>query len=298
MPELPEVETVVRALHSAVAGARIQRVVYASRRVARNNLSSAWRRAVEGVTLNGFSRRGKYILFELSDGAHLVGHLRLTGRFRLLAPGDVPKHTRLILALVGGPLPSRHHLCLIDTRQFAHVEWLRAGQLHRHSGLARLGPDALNMEPVSFTQIFADTRRPLKSLLLDQTRIAGLGNIYVDEALFASRLHPLTPSHSLRKPDILRLQRAINRILIKAITMCGTSFDTFSDLSGEAGGFAPRLKVYQRTGLPCRRCRTPIERIVIVGRGTHLCPRCQPNPGSGAPKPSEPTNIIDPQISP
>lgn len=278
MPELPEVETVVRALRARILGVRMERVAYAARRVASGN-PPRWRTRLKGRTIERVSRRGKYIVFHFSGDHHLILHLRLTGSLRLVRP-DVPRgpHDRLVLVVSGGRLRSRRHLILRDMRQFARVEWCAPGALALHPALAKLGPEANELTTDLLKPILAASRRPVKTLLLDQTRLAGLGNIYVDESLFIARIHPLTPAHAISSRKAGRLTTAIVEILEAAIAACGTTFDTFSDLSGRAGGFAPRLQVYQRTGAPCPRCRTKLRRIAVGGRGTHFCPRCQRPP--------------------
>jgi formamidopyrimidine-DNA glycosylase len=287
MPELPEVETVVRGLRRRILGVRMERVAYVARRVASGN-PSRWRNNLKGRTIDRVSRRGKYIVFHFSGDHHLILHLRMTGSLRL-AGVDEPRgpHDRLVLVVSGGPLRSRsagirspadRHLVLRDMRQFARAEWCAPGALARHPALAKLGPEANELSTDILKPILAASRRPVKTLLLDQTRLAGLGNIYVDESLFTARIHPLTPANAISSRKAGRLTAAIVEILEAAIAACGTTFDTFSDLSGRAGGFAPRLQVYQRTGAPCPRCRARLRRIALGGRGTHFCPRCQRPP--------------------
>ncbi|MBI3873274.1 MAG: bifunctional DNA-formamidopyrimidine glycosylase/DNA-(apurinic or apyrimidinic site) lyase [candidate division Zixibacteria bacterium] len=275
MPELPEVETVVRALRRTVLGARLIGVNYASHRVSRPN-PRGWKDQVAGRHIAAIERRGKYILFGLSGGHHLVMHLRMTGRLRLgSAPCVRGKYDRLILVLDGPESRQVRHLVLVDTRQFARADWCLPGALEQHSGLARLGPDALMATVEHLLRIMAGTHRPIKALLLDQHALAGLGNIYADEALFGARIHPTAPADSLRNARRQRLLGAIHAVLAAAVAACGTTFDTFSDLEGRSGGFAAQLKVYGRTGEPCLRCATPVARIVIIGRSSHFCPRCQ-----------------------
>ena len=179
-------------------------------------------------------------------------------------------HDRFIIDL----LPD-HVLLLADARQFGRVEWIPPAGLAAHAGLNRLGPDALTIPFDTFREVCRHARRPIKSLLLDQTRIAGIGNIYADESLFDAGIKPLATASRIGSARIERLHGAIIDILHRAIAACGTTFDTFSDLTGEAGGFGPQLRVYQRDGTPCPLCGGTIRRIVVSGRGTHFCPRCQ-----------------------
>lgn len=279
MPELPEVETVVRTLENAILGARIVSVLYASKRVALGN-PRGWKTSLAGSEIEAISRRGKYIDLQLGSRGHLIVHLRMTGRFRLYPVGEKRgKHDRLIIAVDGGALNGPSLLTLVDTRQFARADYLPSTSTRLHSGIAKLGPEADHVTETELRRILAKSRRPIKSLLLDQTAIAGLGNIYADECLYAVGIHPLTSSQIVDRGQIRRLRMSMHRILAAAIEACGTTFDTFSDLSGEAGGFAPFLRVYLRTGQPCLACATPIERLVLSGRSAHFCPACQPHLG-------------------
>ncbi len=275
MPELPEVETVVRTLRAAVLGARIVGVKFTSSRISKPNVRG-WKGALSGAVIDSIDRRGKYILFTLHTGSRLIVHLRMTGRFRLHSP-TVKRgtHDRLILLVEGGALTERSLLVLVDTRQFARADFLAAGSANAHPGIAKLGPEADHVTETQLRRILARSHRPIKSLLLDQTALAGLGNIYADEALHAAGIHPLTLSDLVDRGQVRRLRMAIGRILGQAILACGTTFDSFSDLSGEAGGFAPYLAVYSRTDSPCRTCHTPIQRITLSGRSAHFCPYCQ-----------------------
>jgi formamidopyrimidine-DNA glycosylase len=275
MPELPEVETVVRTLRAAVLGARITSVRHASSRISRPN-PRGWKSALAERTIDTISRRGKYIIFSLRPGGLLVVHLRMTGRFRLY-PADAKRgaHDRLILTVEEGPLESRALLTLVDARQFARADFIAEGQARQHPGIAKLGVEADQISETELRRVLANSHRPIKSLLLDQTALAGLGNIYADESLFAAGIHPLAPSDLIDRGQVRRLRLSMKRILNAAIEACGTTFDTFSDLSGKPGGFAPYLNVYSRTGQPCRVCGAAIDRIVLSGRSAHFCPHCQ-----------------------
>jgi formamidopyrimidine-DNA glycosylase len=275
MPELPEVETVVRTLRAAVLGSRIVRVQFASSRISKPNVRG-WKGALSGAVIDSIDRHGKYIILAFHTGARLIVHLRMTGRFRLHLPNTKRgAHDRLSLLVEGGMLRERALLVLVDTRQFARADFLAIGSAKSHPGIAKLGPEADQVTETQLRRILARSHRPIKSLLLDQTALAGLGNIYADESLHASGIHPLTPCDLVDRGQVRRLRLAIGRILGQAILACGTTFDSFSDLSGEAGGFAPYLAVYSRTGSPCKTCQTPIQRITLSGRSAHFCPYCQ-----------------------
>jgi formamidopyrimidine-DNA glycosylase len=270
MPELPEVETVVRGLRRELVGSRLSSVQYASMRINRAN-RRGWKAALDGKGINAVSRRGKYIIIHLLDDHAVVAHLRMTGRLWIKAtPYHRTKHDRLVVALSSGR-------CLVfnDSRQFARFDWCARGTLDSHPGLSKLGPDAPELTADQFRRICQQARRPIKALLLDQTRLAGLGNIYADESLFKSGIRPTTIANSLGPKRTARLHKAIQSILAKAIQACGTTVDTFSDVEGSSGGFAPFLMVYRRTGEPCHICRSVIRRIELAGRGTHFCTRCQ-----------------------
>lgn len=279
MPELPEVETVVRTLRQAILGATISSVVFASKRVAMGN-SRGWKDSLTGSEIVSISRRGKYIDVNLGSRGHLIMHLRMTGRFRLYPAGKKrEKHDRLILSIHGRALYGPSLLTLVDTRQFARADYLPSTSTRLHTGIGKLGPEADHVTETELRRILAKSKRPIKSLLLDQTAIAGLGNIYADECLHAAGIHPLASCELVDRAQVRRLRSAMQRILAAAIEACGTTFDTFSDLSGEAGGFAPFLHVYSRTGQPCLSCGSLIERIVLSGRSAHFCPSCQPPSG-------------------
>lgn len=230
-----------------------------------------WKAALASKEITGVSRRGKYIIFHLTGGHSVVAHLRMTGRLWVKPePYKRGAHDRLIVTLS----PAR---CLVlnDSRQFARFDWRQPGALDSHPGLAKLGPEAPTMTLEQFRTICKNANRPIKALLLDQTRITGLGNIYADESLFQSGIRPTSMANALGPKRVQRLHGAFRAVLAKAIEACGTTIDTFSNVEGSSGGFAPFLMVYHRTGEPCRVCGCAIHRIQLAGRGTHYCPRCQ-----------------------
>jgi len=270
MPELPEVETVVRGLRRVLVGSHFGEVRYASMRVNRSN-RRGWKKALSGKSVLGVGRRGKYIIFHLTDGHSVVAHLRMTGRLWVKAePYQPGKHDRTIVTL-----SSERCLILNDARQFARFDWCPPGGLDSHPGLAKLGPEAPEITLEEFAAICKKAHRPIKALLLDQTRLAGLGNIYADESLFHAGIRPTTLASSLGRQRLQRLHTSLQNVLAKAIEACGTTIDTFSDVEGSSGGFAPYLMVYRRTGEPCRICHSLIRRIELAGRGTHYCSHCQ-----------------------
>jgi formamidopyrimidine-DNA glycosylase len=275
MPELPEVETTVRQVRSGLVGRRVRDVrVHWTRTVAGGSVAD-FRGALVGTRIVRVWRRGKFFVFDLAraGGAagHVVGHLRMTGRL-WLERDSAPRAAYARLELV---LDNGRRLVFADTRKFGRMQ--RTDRVETVTG--HLGPEPLS---ASFTadwlaDALRQRRRRIKPLLLDQSFIAGLGNIYVDEALHAARLHPECHAAEIGGVRVARLRLAIRRILAAAIRREGSSFDAFYRTpEGQPGRYQERFRVYGREGRPCRRCQTPIVRILVGQRGTHLCPRCQP----------------------
>jgi formamidopyrimidine-DNA glycosylase len=275
MPELPEVETVVRTLRPRLAGKTI-REVWSSGKALRMRRTVAVKRLRElcrGARVAAVARRAKYILLALERRRRAVGtvvvHLGMTGRLRVekaSAPRD--KHTHVAFVFDGGV-----ELRFVDARRFGCV--LAAPQSVPLPELADLGPDALTqLEPAAFADALGQSKAPIKAFLLDQRRIAGLGNIYACEALFRARIHPRTPARGARRRAEV-LASAIRETLELGIANCGTSFRDFVDANGEPGTNLDELLVYGREGKRCRVCGTSIRRIVDSGRSTFFCPRCQ-----------------------
>jgi formamidopyrimidine-DNA glycosylase len=270
MPELPEVETIVRELRPHLEGREIVDArIYWPRTIAHppDDIPS-FRAGVRGRQIVALTRRGKFIALSLGDGQSLLIHLRMSGRL-LLAPVGLPRHIRATFEL-----PEDGHLYFFDQRKFGRI-WLVEDV---RPILGPLGPEPLaaTFTPAKLADRLGNHRGMLKPLLLNQHFIAGLGNIYTDEALFVARLHPRRPADSLNADEVARLHKAIQSVLREAIKHHGTTFDgIFVRPQGEEGRQQEGLRVYQQTGLPCLRCGTPIERTVVGGRGTHFCPHCQ-----------------------
>jgi formamidopyrimidine-DNA glycosylase len=263
VPELPEVETVRRSLEPRVTGRRIVTAEFRSVRVLRGGDPDHMAAALAGARIVSLERRGKFLLFRLDGGSLLMIHLGMTGKLLMDAlPG---RHTHAILTL------DRGTLVYDDPRQFGCLE------LHPDvpARVARLGPEPLEISPEDFIAALARRKRQIKALLLDQTFLRGLGNIYADEALFRAGIHPLALASRLRKPRALRLYRAIVEVLTEAIQAGGSSISDYVDGDGRPGFFQFSHKVYQRTGEPCTVCGSPIRRILVGQRGTHFCGRCQ-----------------------
>lgn len=274
MPELPEVQTIVNDLKAAgIEGAVITAAkVYWPRTIAEPSAISFCQR-ITGKKIEAVGRRGKFIVFELKDGDNLLIHLRMSGRLHLVVR-DLPreKHEHVILNFIDG-----NQLRFHDTRKFGRI-YLTADA---DKILGRLG-----LEPLTggftrkiLTRQLHRRKRRIKPLLLDQTFIAGLGNIYVDEALWESRIHPCRMAATLSDREIRVLHRAVPKVLKRGLKNLGTSLGTgktnFYSIAKHQGRNRDELNVFRRTGCPCRRCRTKIQRIVVAQRSTHICPGCQ-----------------------
>jgi formamidopyrimidine-DNA glycosylase len=277
VPELPEVETIRRDLCPLLTGRTIAAVAVdpATAPLLLDRSPDAFQARLCGRTVRSVGRRGKYLLFGLDDGATWVVHLRMTGRL-LWRQRDAPEepYQRAAVAFDGG-----HGLRWSDVRKFG--TWRIAERLDDPT--PALGPEPLDEE---FTagwlagQLQGRTA-PLKSFLLDQRRIAGLGNIYADEALFAAGIHPLLEAGAVGADQVTRLRDACATVLREGIEHRGASFRDYVDASGNAGSVQGHVRVFRRTGRPCYTCGIAIERIVVGGRATHFCPVCQPRPPGG-----------------
>ena len=274
MPELPEVQTIVNDLKAVrLEGQTIEAArVFWARTIAEPS-ARAFCSRIKGRTIAAIERRGKFIVFGFQNGGHLLMHLRMSGRLHLVAP-DLPrqKHEHVLLDLSGGQQLRFH-----DTRKFGRL-YLTTDADHI---LGRLGPEPLaqGFSHKRLAELLKPRKRLLKPLLLDQTFIAGLGNIYVDEALWESKVHPCRKAASLSATETRALHRAIPRVLRRGLKNLGTSLGTgktnFYSVAQHQGRNRDQLNVFRRTGQPCPRCRTEIERIIVGQRSTHICPVCQ-----------------------
>lgn len=274
MPELPEVQIIVNDLNAAnIAGRSIVGAkVYWSRTIAEPS-ASAFCRRIKGKKISAIRRRGKFIVFNFSKKDHLLLHLRMSGRLHLV-PCDMPrkKHEHVILIL-----SDRRQLRFHDTRKFGRF-YLTADA---EKILGRLGPEPLSTDftQKKFAQRLNPRKRLLKPLLLDQTFIAGLGNIYVDEALWESKIHPCRIAASLAASEIRTLHLAIPRVLKRGLKNLGTSLGSgktnFYSIAKHQGRNRDQLNVFRRTGQPCPRCKATIRRIIVGQRSSHICPVCQ-----------------------
>ncbi len=312
MPELPEVEYTARQLRATVIGKTIQNAdVFWERTVGHPDLPD-FLAQIAGRTIEGVRRRGKFLLLDLSGDLFLSIHRRMTGNFLLLPEGwEIDTHLRetdLAIWNVKGPsfeqtepdvesnggiatrpitlsqtfycrmclnFTDGERLLFTDPRKFGRVElWSREQEVEAFAGL---GPEPLDgtFTPEALADALRSRKTSIKTALLAQELVVGLGNIYADEALFYAGVHPLRPASSLTTEEIRKLHEGIVTVLTRGIEHGGTSFNDYRDLWGEAGDNYSHMRVYQKTGTPCVQCGTPIERIVVAQRSTHFCPTCQ-----------------------
>jgi formamidopyrimidine-DNA glycosylase len=269
MPELPEVETVVAGLNRTVLGKSFSQIKVLDPRILNSDLGTL-KRKLPGQRIKQVSRRGKYILFSLSHRNTLLAHLGMTGHlFYYTQPARVDKHDVAIFKFRGCKAELHFH----DIRRFGKLAWFN------HSGdslpTEKLGPEPLQISFEEFVRLFRSRKRTLKPAILDQSFIAGLGNIYADEALFNARIHPLVSTDRLSKDALNRLYLGIRKTLKHAIKTGGSSVVNYAGVDGKRGHFQIHHKVYGKEGKPCPRCGAKIKRILLGQRSTHFCPRCQ-----------------------
>ncbi len=271
MPELPEVETVCRQLEPELEGRRIEALEIYDTRWSRPVVPEELEDAVSGHRIEGLGRRGKYLLLGLSGGRTLVMHLRMTGNLVISERSTEERHLRARFRLDDG-----REVWFTDPRRFGEALLLDDGDLDEHFE-SRLGIEPLSAEftPEALGEIAAGRSVPLKSFLLDQKGIAGVGNIYADEALFRARLHPLSPAGSMKPEHLQALRDGVVAALEAGIDGGGASIDDYRDGRGERGRMQDEFLVHTREGEPCPRCGGTIERIVVGGRSTYFCPECQ-----------------------
>jgi len=278
MPELPEVETIRRQLAPYVEGHTLERVKILDPRWSQPAAAAGVERELRGATVERLSRRGKYLVWELSAERYLLMHLRMTGNL-LIDPQPEPLHTRVRFMLDGGG-----RLAYVDPRRFGTGHLLRGTSSKDAYLQARLGVEPLTPE---FTAehlflISRGRRAPIKAFVLDQRRIAGVGNIYADEALFRARIHPLRPAGRLTRAQLARLRVGIEDSLRAGIDAKGASIDDFRHIDGARGSFQDRFLIHRRAGEACPRCGATVRKILAAGRGTYVCERCQRRPRPNA----------------
>lgn len=280
MPELPEVENIRRQLREEVAGRRILSCRVLLSRLVVHPSPRTYEKAAAGCRVVDVGRRGKYLLFSLDNNLQLVIHLGMSGSLILAAPGDPhPPHTHIRYLLDDG-----RNLLYVDPRTFGETALVPAGDWRALPGLQRMGPEPLDS---SFTvETLSSVLRgkgKIKAVLLDQSRLAGIGNIYADEILHRAGIHPCRPACSLDEEERTVLHRRIREVLEEALEKMGSSTSNYVDTRGERGSFQQCHRVYRRLGLPCPRCGTPVERRRVAGRSSYYCPACQPEEGRKRP---------------
>lgn len=265
MPELPEVETIVRGLQTRITGRRVSRVdVFWPRSVDARGLPVS---SIVGDHIAQVVRRGKFIVVRFASGRHMAVHLRMTGRL-IADPNSTLPHTRVIWHFADGGA-----LVLDDARKFGRLRILN-GDPKAELGIG-FDPFDPSLDGDVLRKLLAHRNTAIKTWLLDQRFLAGIGNIYACEALYFAGMRPTRRARRVTRAQAVRLLASLRKVLTKATRMRGSSVDDYVDAGGLPGGFQKQLAVYGRSGMPCRRCKTPIRRIVLAQRGTFYCPHCQ-----------------------
>jgi len=273
MPELPEVETVRRGLNRLVQGKVVNSVSVRWDKTISNMSPEEFDAEIAGRTIEKIDRRGKYLLFRLSGKKTLVSHLRMEGAYYTVPAGTTPgKHDLVTFKLSDGV-----DLFYRDTRKFGRMAFVNDDDVMSVAGLAKIGPepteDSLTLDYMK--EIFSKSKTAVKPFLLDQSKIAGIGNIYADEVLWQTMIHPLTKTNLLTDVELAELRLNIINEMARSIAHHGTTVHSFTDAFGEAGEFQNELEVYGRRGEPCYRCGTELVKIKVAQRGTTYCPICQ-----------------------
>lgn len=265
MPELPEVETIKRELEKTVLGKAITAVIINNPKVIKQPKPADFVKGLKGARIKKILRKGKLLIFELSSGKSLAIHLRMTGQ--LVYPGNAKK-SRVSFKLSDGKT-----LDFNDSRLLGELRLLDDWRDLKF--VAQLGPEPFDLTGEQFKQMLTGRKTKIKVLLMDQTIISGIGNLYAAEALFRAKINPLRPAASLSEKEKELLFTQIKDTLTEAIKHRGSSVDQYVQLNGSSGDYVKYHKVYDRKGKPCFICKTPIKRIALSGRGTYFCPKCQ-----------------------
>ena len=275
MPELPEVEVNRRGLERLVQDKVIKNVQVFWPKIVADMDVTAWQERLIDQQILSVSRRGKFLIFNLTDG-YLISHLRMEGKYFFYLPEEVPldrdKHSHIIFTFEDNSQLHYH-----DVRKFGRMNWVEAGELDPFFDARQLGPEPTEREfdLEVFTQQLHECRQMIKPALLSQRYVAGLGNIYVDEVLYLAQIHPMTRANTLTESEICRLHHQIIDVLQRAVDAGGSTIRTYRNIIDEAGSYQDQLIVYGKQGELCPRCQTPIEKMKVAQRGTHWCPTCQ-----------------------
>lgn len=276
MPELPEVEVNRRGLNYLLRDKVIKEIeVYWPNIVVGFEQQPNWENQIINQRIIEIKRRGKYLIFRLNEGS-IVSHLRMEGKYFYYnlkeLPNEKAKHTHVIFRF-----KDDSELHYNDVRKFGRMEYLETDQLLNYFEARQIGPEpvATEFKLDEFSEQLNKSKQNIKAALLSQKYVAGLGNIYVDEVLFRTGIHPLIKADKLNKQQVKALYSDIIKVIEEAIEAGGSSIRTYRNTVGESGNYQKQLKVYGRTNEPCVKCQTPIEKIRVAQRGTHICPRCQ-----------------------
>ncbi|MDF7683076.1 bifunctional DNA-formamidopyrimidine glycosylase/DNA-(apurinic or apyrimidinic site) lyase [Lactobacillus sp. ESL0679] len=272
MPEMPEVETVRRTLLPLIKGKTIKQVTLWYPKIIASD-PDEFAKQVAGRQVLTIDRYAKYLLIRLSGDLTIVSHLRMEGKYRLtMVAAAKDKHDHVQFAFTDDTA-----LRYNDVRKFGRMQLVATGTEQVVTGISKLGfePNSAAFTTEFLAAGLSRKKKNIKSTLLDQTIVAGLGNIYVDEVLWETKIHPLSSANKIPKKKVAELHDNINKLIALAITRHGTTVHTYLDANGETGGFQKMLRVYGHQGEPCARCGSPLEKIKVNGRGTTFCPKCQ-----------------------
>ncbi|MDA9470954.1 DNA-formamidopyrimidine glycosylase [Enterococcus sp. 5H] len=272
MPELPEVETVRKGLEKLVVGKTIKEVTILWPRIIESPVVEIFESQLIGQTIEKMERRGKFLIFKLTN-YDMISHLRMEGKYETHDPEDQrDKHTHVIFTFTDGS-----ELRYLDVRKFGRMVLVDKDQGTNYKGILALGPEPIpsQFKLNEFRLGLKKHHKAIKPLLLDQRLVTGLGNIYVDEALWEAKIYPEQPADTLKPKEVEGLSYAIIDVLGRAVEAGGTTIRSYLNALGEAGTFQISLNVYGQTNNPCPRCGTPIKKIKVAQRGTHFCPKCQ-----------------------
>jgi|SRR5580692_758865 formamidopyrimidine-DNA glycosylase len=299
MPELPEVETIRRQLAPLVEGRKLKSIEILDPRWSRPLATHELEQALLGRRIERLGRRGKYLLWSFNGDVHLAQHLRMTGAV-LAEPDSEQAHVRVRLELSGGRSRRVGRLAIVDPRRFGTGELLLGSDALEAFFAARLGLEPFDelFTAEHLRQLARDRTAPIKAFLLDQRKIAGVGNIYADEALFRAGVHPRRLAGRLSREQYARLRESVIAALSAGIDARGASIDDFRHVDGVRGSFQDQFLVHLRAGEPCGECGSTIVKMVVGGRGTYVCETCQPRPSALRPRAARPGGRSQPRPGP
>ena len=266
MPELPEVETIRRQLEKKIIDRKIEEIIIKDKRLIKGVSPRVFKFEAEGASFKRILRRGKVLIFQIKEKTFLIFHLRISGW--VILSKNIEKFSRVIFRL-----SDNNNFQFCDQRALGEIRLI--GDWRNLAVVKKMGPEFFDLKEKEFIELFKNKRTKIKPLLMDQSFLAGIGNAYAQEAVFCAGIHPQRSVDSLSKKELGKIYSCLSAILKEAIKKKGSSLDTYRQLNGSPGNYAPLLKVYGREGQACFRCGYSIERKVIGGRGTYFCPHCQ-----------------------